>query len=114
MGILLASRVSAPHFCYGRKCCAVRQITKHSFRAKREQTCLGPSGADVSRRERNLTRVTIHHGKVLFADRPYAASLKPFYLITICRFEWTKDGDVTWLQFMGSMGGQTTEYDLML
>jgi hypothetical protein len=51
---------------------------------------------------------------VLFADRSYAASLEPFYLITICSFEWTEDGDVTWLQFIGCVGGQATKYDLVL
>jgi hypothetical protein len=45
--------------------------------------------------------MTIQHGEVLFADRSYASSLKPFDLITIRRFEGTKDGDVTRLQFMG-------------
>jgi hypothetical protein len=58
--------------------------------------------------------MTIQHGKVFFADRSYAASLESLDLITICRFEGTKDRDVTWLQFMGCMGGQTTEYDLIL
>jgi hypothetical protein len=50
---------------------------------------------------------------MLLSDRIYAASFEALDIVAVSGFEWSENGDVARLQFVGRVGRQATEDDIV-
>ncbi len=50
---------------------------------------------------------------MLLADCICASSIQPFNLVAIGCLQWGKDSDVTGLELVGGVGGETTQNDIV-
>jgi hypothetical protein len=69
---------------------------------------------DVARAQCFIPRVAIHARKALLTDGTGATTKLLLHLLTVGRFPWAKHANITGLQFMRCMRGQSAEDNALL
>lgn len=82
-------------------------ISEHSLWAEREQGCGGPRSCDVPLGECSLSPRALQEIQVLFANCVYTAAVQSVDLVATGRSQGGKDTNVTGLELVRSVRGQT-------